>query len=88
MRTTFMVGTRNRKSSRYFLLGRGVQAPFPGPWRLQGVTRSEVATGHPSEPASRDASIRASRVRSAAPLSTDSAARRTPSDRSRARPDT
>lgn len=88
MRTTFMVGTRNRKNCRYLLVGGARKPPFPGPWRLRAVIRNERSAPHPSGAASREAATRASRLRRADPLSTDSTANRTPSDRSRARPAT
>ncbi len=88
MRTTFMVGMRNRKNSRYLLVGGARKPPFPGPWRLQAVIRNEGPAPQPSGAASREADTRASKARRAAPLSTDSAANRTPPDRSRTRPAT
>jgi len=88
MRTTFLVGTTTRKSTRYLLVGRSQKAPFPGPWRLQAVIRNNEASGGQLPAATRDASTSASRVRSAAPPSTASVAWRTASAKVSARPAT
>lgn len=78
MRVPFMVGSRQGTDTRYRMLrpdpGSRPFVPFPGPWRVRAVVRGN----QPRDASRPDTSRRSSKVRTAAPESTASAAFSTP----------